>query len=69
MLSYNECLFHYFVERIFPGLQTCFFACLGLGWGERGGGGGVGEEGSSRYCKIKDEIIHLLFVVTLLLLC
>ena len=30
---------------------------------------GWGEEGSSRYCKIKDEIIHLLFVVTLLLLC
>ena len=45
MLSYNECLFHYFVERIFPGLQTCFFACLGLGWGERGGGGGVGGGG------------------------
>ena len=44
-----------FVERIFPGLQTYFFVCLG--W-----------EVSGRYYKIKGEIIYLQFVVTSLLL-
>ena len=53
MLSYNECLFHYFVERIFPGLQTCFFACLGLGWGERGGGWGGGRRVQAGIAKLK----------------
>ena len=45
------------MERIFPGLQTYLFVCLGWGGG-----------GSGRYYKIKGEIIYLQFVVTLLLL-
>ena len=65
LLSYNESPFHHFCGKNLLWASNPFLCLCGV-WGVGvGGRGGV----SSRYYKIKGEIIYLQFLVTLLLSC